>query len=46
MKIKRFLFMKNSQLFWCYYIIKYGEIKYESLLNNAFAEEQREKVTC
>jgi hypothetical protein len=40
-----FLFMKNNdQLFWCYYIIKYGAIKYESLLNNTFAEEQREKI--
>ncbi len=34
----------NDQLFWCYYIIKYGVIKYESLLNNTFEEEQREKI--
>lgn len=34
----------KDNLFWCYYIIKYGIIKYESLLNNTFAEEQREKI--
>lgn len=34
----------NDELFWCYYIIKYGLLKYESLLNNTFAEEQREKI--
>ena len=34
----------NDQLFWCYYIMKYGIIKYQSLLNNTFTEEQREKI--
>ena len=34
----------KDNLFWCYYVIKYGIIKYESLLNNTFVEEQREKI--
>ena len=39
-----FSIKEKDNLFWCYYIIKYGIIKYESLLNNTFSEEQREKI--
>ena len=39
-----FSIKEKDNLFWCYYIIKYGIIKYEALLNNTFAEEQREKI--